>query len=310
MSVTTIRQPLRPPRADLLAPQELAALGGLEFVARHVVEGFLAGLHRSPHRGFSVEFAEHRAYQPGDDLRYVDWRMYARSDRHYVKQFEEETNLRAYLLVDASASMAWSSSPGELPPKLWYAKQLSACLALLLLRQGDAVGLIGFDEKIRAHIGPRGGRRHWHDLLRALEPLEATGRTEAANALRDIAGRLPRRGLVVLCSDLLVDPESTRLALQFLRHRGHEVLVFHILDPGELELPGDRDARFVDPETGEELPVSVAHLRNEYREAVERAIEEWRRALVPLGIDYTLLETDQPLVHTLRTYLRKREKLG
>ena len=310
MSVTTNRQPLRPPRADLLAPQELAALGGLEFVARHVVEGFLAGLHRSPHRGFSVEFAEHRAYQPGDDLRYVDWRMYARSDRHYVKQFEEETNLRAYLLVDASASMAWSSSPGELPPKLWYAKQLSACLALLLLRQGDAVGLIGFDEKIREHIGPRGGRRHWHDLLRALEPLDATGRTEAANALRDIAGRLPRRGLVVLCSDLLVDPESTRLALQFLRHRGHEVLVFHILDPGELELPGDRDARFVDPETGEELPVSVAHLRNEYREAVERAIEEWRRALVPLGIDYTLLETDQPMVHALRTYLRKRERLG
>lgn len=310
MSVTTNRQPLRPPRADLLAPQELAALGGLEFVARHVVEGFLVGLHRSPHRGFSVEFAEHRAYQPGDDLRYVDWRMYARSDRHYVKQFEEETNLRAYLLVDASASMAWSSSPGALPPKLWYAKQLSACLALLLLRQGDAVGLIGFDEKIREHIGPRGGRRHWHDLLRALEPLEATGRTEAANALRDIAGRLPRRGLVVLCSDLLVDPESTRLALQFLRHRGHEVLVFHILDPGELELPGDRDARFVDPETGEELPVSVAHLRNEYREAVERAIEEWRRALVPLGIDYTLLETDQPLVHALRTYLRKRERLG
>lgn len=310
MSVTTNRQPLRPPRADLLAPQELAALGGLEFVARHVVEGFLAGLHRSPHRGFSVEFAEHRAYQPGDDLRYVDWRMYARSDRHYVKQFEEETNLRAYLLVDASASMAWSSSPGALPPKLWYAKQLSACLALLLLRQGDAVGLIGFDEKIRAHMGPRGGCRHWHDLLRALEPLEATGRTEAANALRDIAGRLPRRGLVVLCSDLLVDPESTRLALQFLRHRGHEVLVFHILDPGELELPGDRDARFVDPETGEELPVSVAHLRNEYREAVERAIEEWRRALVPLGIDYTLLETDQPLVHALRTYLRKRERLG
>jgi len=310
MSVTTNRQPLRPPRADLLAPQELAALGGLEFVARHVVEGFLAGLHRSPHRGFSVEFAEHRAYQPGDDLRYVDWRMYARSDRHHVKQFEEETNLRAYLLVDASASMAWSSSPGELPPKLWYAKQLSACLALLLLRQGDAVGLIGFDEKIREHIGPRGGRRHWHDLLRALEPLDATGRTEAANALRDIAGRLPRRGLVVLCSDLLVDPESTRLALQFLRHRGHEVLVFHILDPGELELPGDRDARFVDPETGEELPVSVAHLRNEYREAVERAIEEWRRALVPLGIDYTLLEPDQPMVHALRTYLRKRERLG
>lgn len=310
MNVTTKLQSGRPPRADLLAPQELAALGGLEFVARHVVEGFLAGLHRSPHRGFSVEFAEHRAYQPGDDLRYVDWRMYARSDRHYVKQFEEETNLRAYLLVDASASMAWSSAPGELPTKLWYAKQLTASLSLLLLRQGDAVGLIGFDEQIRTHLRPRGGRRHWNDVLRGLEPLEATGRTEAAVALRDIAGRLPRRGLVVLCSDLLVDPESTRLALRFLRHRGHEVLVFHVLDPGERELPGERDARFVDPETGEELPVSVAHLRAEYREAVEWALEEWRRTLVPLGIDYTIVETDQPMVHALRTYLRKRERLG
>ncbi|HEX6941046.1 MAG TPA: DUF58 domain-containing protein [Longimicrobiales bacterium] len=310
MDITTHRAAPAAPRADLLAPHELAALGGLEFVARHVVEGFLAGLHRSPHRGFSVEFAEHRAYQPGDDLRYIDWRMYARSDRHYVKQFEAETNLRAYLLLDASASMAWSSAPGALPSKLWYAKQLAACLALLLLRQGDAVGLIGFDERVRTHIRPRGGRRHWSELLQGLEPLEASGRTEAASALRDIAGRLPRRGLVVLCSDLLVDPESTRLALRFLRHRGHEVLVFHVLDPGERELPGERDARFVDPETGEELPVSVAHLRSEYREAVERALEEWRQALVPIGIEYTILETDRPMVHALRTYLRKREKLG
>lgn len=297
-------------RPDLLSPRELAALGGLEFLARHVVEGFLAGLHRSPHRGFSVEFAEHRAYQPGDDLRYIDWRMYARSDRHYVKQFEEETNLRAYLLVDASASMAWSSSPGTLPPKLWYAKQLAASLALLLLRQGDAVGLIGFDERIRAHVGPRGGRRHWYDVLHALERLDASGKTEAATALRDIAGRLPRRGLVVLFSDLLVDPETTRLALRFLRHRGHEVLVFHLLDPGERELPDERDARFVDPETGEELPVSVADLRTEYREAVERALAEWHQTLVPLGMDYTIVETDQPMVHAVRSYLRKREKLG
>ncbi len=310
MDTMTSRTPGRARRPDLLGPRELAALGGLEFVARHVVEGFLAGLHRSPHRGFSVEFAEHRAYQPGDDLRYIDWRMYGRSDRYYVKQFEEETNLRAYLLVDASASMAWSSAPGTLPPKLWYAKQLSACLSLLLLRQGDAVGLIGFDEAIRAHIGPKGGRRHWHDLLRSLEPLEATGRTEAASALRDIAGRLSRRGLVVLCSDLLVDPESTRLALRFLRHRGHEVLVFHLVDPGERELPGERDARFVDPETGDELPVSVADLRSEYREAVERALAEWHRTLVPQGVDYVILGTDQPMVHALRMYLRKREKLG
>jgi len=296
-------------RADLLEPRELAALGGLEFVARQVVEGFIAGLHRSPHRGFSVEFAEHRMYQPGDDLRYIDWRMFGRSDRYYVKQFEEETNLRAYLLLDASASMSWTSG-NDLPPKLWYAKQLAASLALMLLRQGDAVGVLAFDEETRAHLRPRGGRRHWYEVLRSIQPVSATGRTEAGTALRDIAGRLRRRGLIILISDLLVDPQTTRLALRFLRHRGHEVLVFHLLDPGERELPGMGDARFVDPETGEELPVSVADLRREYREAVEQAIREWRDALVPLGIDYTLVETEKPMAHALRAYLRKRERLG
>ncbi|MBI4544641.1 MAG: DUF58 domain-containing protein [Gemmatimonadetes bacterium] len=309
MSITQ-HSPPRAARPELLSPRELSAMGGLEFIARRVVEGFLAGLHRSPHRGFSVEFAEHRAYQPGDDLRYVDWRMFGRSDRYYVKQFEEETNLRAYLLLDASASMAWSSAPGEIPPKLWYAKQLAACLALLLLRQGDAVGVVGFDQAVRSHVAPRGGRRHWHEVLRALAPLQAAGRTEAGSALRDIAGRLRRRGLVILLSDLLVEPESTRLALRFLRHRGHEVLVFHLLDPGERELPGVGDARFIDPETGDELPVSVADLRAEYREAVERALAEWRDTLVPLGMDYTVVETEAALVPALRAYLHKRERLG
>ncbi len=295
-------------RPDLLSPRELAARGGLEFVSREVVEGFLAGLHRSPHRGFSVEFAEHRMYQPGDDLRYVDWRMYGRSDRYYIKQFEEETNLRCYILLYTSASMAWSSA--DLPPKLWYGKQLAAALALLLLRQGDSVGVIAFDERIRAHLGPRGGRRQFTHIAESVSALDASGQTEAGSALRDVAGRLRRRGLVILLSDLLVDPESTRLAIRFLRHRGHEVLVFHLMDPGERELPAMRDARFVDPETGEEIPVSVADLRVEYREAVARALAEWRNTFVPQGVDYTLLETDQPMVHALRAYLDKRERLG
>jgi uncharacterized protein (DUF58 family) len=299
-----------PRRPDLLSPAELAALGGLELVARQVVEGFVTGLHRSPHRGFSVEFAEHRAYQPGDDLRHLDWRMFGRSDRYYVKQFEQETNLRAYLLVDASGSMSWSSAPGELPPKLWYGRQLAAALSLLLIRQGDAVGLVGFDEVVRAHIPPRGAHTHWHELLLALGRLEGSGRTEAGTALREIAGRLRRRGLVILLSDLLVDPETTRLALRYLRHRGHEVLVLHLLDPGERELPGVGDARFVDPETGEELPVSVADLRSEYRQAVERALADWRQALEPAGISYELIETDQPMAAALRAFLLKRERLG
>lgn len=249
-------------------------------------------------------------YQAGDDLRYIDWRMFGRSDRYYVKQFEEETNLRTYLLIDTSSSMAWTSAPGELPEKLWYAKQLAACIALLLLRQGDSVGLVAFDEQLRALTPPRGGRRHWYDIVRAVSELAAHGPTEAANALRDIAGRLRRRGLVVLISDLLVDPDATRLALRFLRHRGHEVLVFHLMDPGERELPQVGDARFVDPETEEELPIAVADMRREYRDAVQQAVREWRATLTPLGIDYNLLETHQPMARPLRAYLRKREKLG
>ncbi|HKJ02237.1 MAG TPA: DUF58 domain-containing protein, partial [Longimicrobiales bacterium] len=172
----------------------------MELVAREVVEGFLMGLHRSPHRGFSAEFAELRAYQAGDDLRYIDWRMYGRSDRFYVKQFEEETNLRAHILLDVSESMGWSSDPGTLPPKLWYAKHLAASLALILLRQGDSVGLAAFHDTVVERVHSRGGRRQWNELVRRLRPLEAGGGTSAQSALRDLAVRLRRRGLVILLS--------------------------------------------------------------------------------------------------------------
>lgn len=298
-------------RADLLSPRELASLGGLELVASRVVEGLLAGLHRSPHRGFSVEFAEHRPYQPGDDLRFVDWRMFGRSDRYYVKQFEEETNLKATLLLDLSASMDWSSDPrGGLPTKLWLARQLAASLALLLVRQGDAVGLTAFDAEVRLRVAAKGGRSHWHQLVRRIEALQVGERTDAASPIRDTAARLRRRGLVILISDLLVDPGETRMALRLLRHRGHEVIVFHILDPGERELPAVNDARFVDPETGAELAVSAADLRREYRAAVDAALGEWRDALSPEGMDYVVVETDRPLALALRHYVRRREALA
>ncbi len=307
------RSPVNPRqrgRLDLLDPASLSQLGGMEFVARQVVEGFLKGLHRSPHRGFSAEFAEHRAYQAGDDLRYIDWRMYGRSDRYYVKQFEEETNLRAYLLLDVSRSMGWSSAPNTLPTKLWYAKHLAASLALILLRQGDSVGLVTFHDRIALDVAPRGGRRQWHDLVRRLSPVEAEGGTSAQTALRDLAVRLRRRGLVILLSDLLVDPESTRAALRYLRLRGHEVLAFHLLDPGERELPARSEARFFDPETDQEIQVAVADVRTEYRDALSAALTEWERSTRPHGIDHVVLDTDQPLSRALRAYLRKRERLG
>lgn len=296
-------------RADLLSPRELAQLGGLEFVARQIVEGFLLGLHRSPHRGFSAEFAEHRAYQPGDDLRFLDWRMFARSDRFYVKQFQEETNLRAYILLDVSKSMEWSSTQ-ELPSKLWFGRQLAAALALVLTRQGDAVGLSIFHDKIVHSVAAKGGRRQWYDILRRLTVFEAEGGTVAPRALRAVARRLPKPGLVILISDLLVDPEETARTLRFLRHRGHEVMVFHVIDPGEMELPAAGEARFTDPETGEELRVNAAHLREAYRTAVDEAMKEWVRSLKPHGVDYAALSTDQPFAGALRFFFSKRAKLG
>jgi len=297
-------------RPDLADPRSLSDLGRLELVARGVVEGFLIGLHRSPHRGFSVEFAENRPYYPGDDIRFLDWRMYARSDRWYLKQFEEETNLRAYLVVDSSQSMSWSSDPTRRVSKLDYARLLAASLSNLLLRQGDAAGLVAFDDRIRAHVSPRASRRHLATLLRELAALEGSGESEAGSAMRDVAIRLRRRGLIVLMSDLLVDPAGTRRALHFLRHRGHEVLVFHIMDPGERELPASGDAIYFDPETGDELRTSSAALRGEYASAVDRAVAEWRRECRKMGADYHLLTTDTPMNPGLGRYLEKRARLA
>jgi len=297
-------------RPDLLDPASLSRIGGVEFIARKVVEGFLMGMHRSPHRGFSAEFADLRAYQPGDDLRYIDWRMYARSDRFFVKQFEEETNLRASLLLDVSGSMGWSSDPGTLPTKLWYARHLAAALALILIRQGDAVGLMTFEGKIVQRVTPRGGNSQWNEIVRRLQEAAPGGETDPASALRDIALRLRRRGLVILLSDLLTDPEATRTALRFLRHRGHEVVVLHLIDPGERELPAGGDVQFFDPETDEELVVSVADLRTEYREAVTAALREWERALRPHGIDHVVVDTGQPIATALRSWLRRRGRFG
>jgi len=296
-------------RLDLASPRAIAGLARLEIVARGVVEGFLIGLHRSPNRGFSAEFAENRPYNEGDDPRFLDWKVYARSDRLFIKQFEEETNLRAYVVLDVSKSMAWVSDPERYPTKLEYARLLAASLSLLLVQQGDATGLIAFDDALRAHLVPRATRVHWRRLLTHLERLDADGRTSAETALKDVASRLHRRGLVILISDLLVDPETTRTAMRFLRHRGHEVLIFQVMDPGELELPAAGEAVFFDPETGEELGTNSAALRRQYRDAVESAIEDWRREAMRVGAEYAFLTTEMPLGLALGRFLTKRARL-
>ena len=295
-------------RTDLLDPETLAQLGGIDIIARQVVHGFMLGLHRSPNRGFSAEFAELRAYQPGDDLRTLDWRMFARSDRFFVKQYEEEPNLRAYMLIDVSESMGWSSRTG-LPSKLWYAKHLAAAISLILTRQGDIVGFMAFHERIVRQIRARGGKMHWRMLLRHLNALRAGGGTDSESAIKRVALRLKRKGLVILISDLLVDPAGTAKALIYLQHTGHEVLVFHLIDPGERDLPTTGDTRFVDPETGDSLRVSVADMRRQYREAVGDAISEWTATLTSRGVAYSTIGTDEPLSRALRLYLWKRQRL-
>ncbi|MCZ6758996.1 MAG: DUF58 domain-containing protein [Gemmatimonadetes bacterium] len=286
-------------RIDLLDPYEVSQLGGLELVARGVVEGFLAGLHRSPFRGFSVEFAENRPYQPGDELRYVDWKMLARSDRLYVKQYEEETNLRSMLVLDCSRSMDWVGAENRLT-KLEYAKRLGAALTHVLLRQRDAIGLISFDDAVRRVVSPRANKRHWTTMARAISEVSPGAGTAAEPALRRVTDLLRRRGLVILVSDLLMERQLALTALQFLRHRRHQVVVFHIMDPGEMTLEGPPEARFEDPEEGHHIVARPREMRRAYAETVNKAIADWRGSLRSGGITYHHVTTDTPFGHVLR----------
>jgi uncharacterized protein (DUF58 family) len=296
------------PRLDLLDPYEVSKLGGLEVITEGVVEGFLSGLHRSPRRGFSVEFAEHRMYRPGDELRYVDWKILGRNDRLYVKQFEEETNLRAMVVCDASRSMAWTGSPETVLPKLAYAQRLIAALSLILLRQRDATGLITFDDDVRTVLPPRARLSHWRQLLATLSDLEAGLGTAAEPALRRVVNQLRRRGLVVFVSDLLLDRELALKALRFLRHRGHQVLVLHLMDPGEVTLAGPAEARFEDPESRAAVVLRPRDWAGAYRDTVRSVIHGWRLACRRHGIAYHRVTTDTPYGIVLREALAPSSK--
>jgi uncharacterized protein (DUF58 family) len=290
-------------RVDLLDPADVARLGGLELVSEGIVEGFLSGLHRSPRRGFSVEFAEHRMYQPGDELRYVDWKMLGRSDRLYVKQYEEETNLRAMIVCDASRSMAWSGSPGLVLPKFEYAQRLIASLSLILLRQRDATGLIVFDDEVRSITPPRARPAHWRQLLATLGSTRPGQGTAAAPALTRVVDTLRRRGLVVFVSDLLLDRELALTALRFLRHRGHQVVVLHLMDPAEVTLTGPAEARFEDPESGTAVVLRPRDWAEAYDKTVRGAVSGWYAACRRSGINYHRIVTDTPFGHALRAVL-------
>jgi uncharacterized protein (DUF58 family) len=288
-------------------------MGRIEIVARWVVDGFLTGLHRSRRKGFSVEFAEHRPYQLGDDLRYVDWKIAARADRWVVKQFEEETNLRALVVLDVSPSMDWRGAPTRLT-KLAYAERLAAALALLLLRQRDAVGLICFDERVRSVLVPKARMSQWRRVVGSLERLREgeTGgqRSEAGEALMHAARMLRRPGLIVLLSDLLTDVEPVDRAVRALRAAGHDVAALHIMDPSERELTVTGDAVFVDPESGLTVPAAVAEVREVYRATVAEAVMEWRATFAGGGGRYEPVMTDLPFGDPLRRAFAARQATG
>lgn len=289
-----------------LDPAILARLGTMELKARTVVEGFLSGLHRSPFKGFSVEFAEYRPYLPGDDLSTMDWKVYARSDRHYVKKFEDETNLDCHLLLDVSASMAYR---GAAPmSKLDYGSVLAASLAFLMHRQRDATGLIAFDDRIlfRLPAGARG--RHLHALLLALDRIEPGRQSDVARPLQQLAEALTKRSLVVLISDLLDEQEPVIKGLRYLKSRGTDVIVFQVLDPNELTFPFRQASRFRDVESGTAVLAEPSAVRSAYLRELNALTQRLGRELRGAGIDYVQLDSARPLDFALLAYLSARAR--
>lgn len=299
------RKPQHGGELRFLDPAILARLGSLELKARTVVEGFLSGLHRSPFKGFSVEFAEYRQYLPGDDLSTIDWKVYARSDRYYVKKFEEETNVDCHLLLDISASMGYGSRGVT---KLRYGSMLAAALAYLMNRQRDGVALTTFDDAIVTMLPPSARASHLRSLLVTLDRIELGRRTNVSKPLHLMADAIGKRGIVVLISDLLDDPARVVEGLRHFRFRGSDVVVFHLLDPAERSFPFERAARFRDIELGDELMAVPSIVRQEYLDALQRAIDGYRRELGSGGVDYQLLETSTPLEFALMAYLSTRVK--
>jgi uncharacterized protein (DUF58 family) len=282
----------------------LSAIADLELVSKRVVDGTITGLHRSPFHGYSAEFSQYRHYRPGDDLKYVDWKLFARTDRLYTKQFRETTNLVAQIALDASASMDYAGEGGA--TKFQYGRLLAAALAHLVSRQGDAVGLVTYAEAIRQFLPSRGGQAHQRALMLALARESASGGTATAAALGRTIDLLKRRGLLLLISDLYDEDAGVERAIRRAAHIGHEVVVFHVLTRAEIELPFRGDVEIEDPETHARILSNGAAAARGYRAAVSAFLERWRERCASNGIDYVRVFTDMPLDAALRGYLRHR----
>lgn len=315
-----------------LQPSVISKLANIELKAKFVVEGFIAGLHKSPYHGFSVEFAEHRQYMPGDDLKYLDWKVLGRTDRYYIKQFEEETNLKSYIIVDASRSMQFRSSESELSSgspfskifrkkeqvkaavkssisKLEYSTYIAASLAVLMNFQKDAAGLVVYDESVKTFIPPKATSQNLKLILNQLAAIQPSGKTNTASALNLVAERIKRRGLVIIFSDLFDDQTAVINALKHFRYKRNEVIMFQVLDPAEMNFAIDSPTIFKDMETNQEMLSQPISVMNSYKDAVKEFIDNYKTACLSNNIDYVLLSTETPFDQALLGYLNKRKRL-
>jgi uncharacterized protein (DUF58 family) len=290
------------PKYQYFSPADAARMSGLELSARQVVEGLITGQHKSPHKGFSVEFSEHREYVAGDDVRHMDWRAYGRADRYYIKLFEQETNLRATIVIDTSASMTF----GAPVSKIDYARHLAACLAYLLSKQQDLAGLVAVDESVTAELPAGSSAAHLDRLFKALEDIKPGVGTELAKQLHALSERLPRRTLVILISDLWTEPDEFFKALQHLRYRKHQAMVIHLLDHAEMDLPYDRTVTLEDLETKERLQIDPGSVRENYKQQVGEYLAKIRRVCADTDVEYHDLFVDEAYDKALVRLLARR----
>jgi len=293
-----------PAAEQYLKPEVIRQISRLDLRAQFIVRGFLHGLHASPFHGFSVEFSEHRRYAPGDDLKDIDWLVYAKTDKYYVKKFEAETNITGYLVMDLSQSMGYTYRQ-ELT-KFEYSICLAAALCYLMIHQQDPCGLIAFDERIRHSLPPRSKRTQLANVLSLLSKLEPTGKTEIAKSLVQIAAMLRQKSLLMIFSDLLAEPEPVIQALRQLRHGGHDVILFHVLDEAEVKFPFSGMVEFEEPETSERLQVDASNFKQDYLAELERFREHFRRECFQSGVDYVPLDTSMQFDKALMEYLLSR----
>ncbi len=286
-----------------LHPEAISRIGRMEIRARHIVEGFLSGMHRSPYFGQSIEFLQHREYVRGDDMRHIDWKVWGKTGRYYVKQYEEETNLRCKLLVDVSKSMLYGRGAMN---KFDYACTAAVSLAFLLLRQQDAVSCLAFDDRKRTNLPYRSKRNHLMAVIEALDVIKPSDKTDMGKILRRVAEEEPRRGMMVIVSDLLTERESLVRGLKLLRQRGHDVLVLHIMDDDELDFPFSGPHRFEGLETDDRLNCNPRALREGYLAALNRFLEYVRKGCSQNTVDYALIRTSEPLDAALATFLSNR----